>query len=216
MIRSTSRQVATAPFHGRRATDRALAFLLSLSLFTATGCGAGHHAAGGRGGPAPSPDAEEGHGATDGARPPSAENSAGFLIRVSITPGKPGAPTETVEIRRAGGSVTIAARRESNSSVLSSTTKGIDPSAGRSVWAIVERNELRTFEPAFVEEPAWDFGERRLRIEWTRRDDSEREHHAVRWTKPLANGAAVSRLIEHLAALARDAEATLHYFPQES
>ena len=125
-------------------------------------------------------------------------------IVVEITPGKPGAPTERVRVEKRNASTTLRAERVDGSGTVSQQQEAPIPASDfQSAWEIVEREDLRTFHPQEAGGRVFDFGERRLRLEWQSTRDGRPMVHEVVWTKPLTNERTIARLITKLTELAQ-------------
>jgi hypothetical protein len=135
-------------------------------------------------------------------------------VSVSVTPGKPGAPTETVEAAKRGPACTLRVRRVADDGrPLAQASVELSLESFASVWKVVARSDLESFVPEEEEGRVFDFGERRLRIESKGSDEADRRVHEVAWIRPIANAARVEPLRNALARLARERapEVPLHY-----
>lgn len=125
-------------------------------------------------------------------------------IVVEITPGKPGAPTERVRVEKRHASTTVRAERVDDAGKVTQAQEAPIPASDfQSVWDIVEREDLKTFRPQETGGRVFDFGERRLRLEWQSNRDATPTVHEVVWIKPLANERKIARLITRLTELAQ-------------
>jgi hypothetical protein len=124
-------------------------------------------------------------------------------IVVEITPGKPGAPTERVRVEKRNASTTLRAERVDGSGKVSQQQEAPIPVTDfQSAWEIVEREDLKTFRPQETGGRVFDFGERRLRLEWQSTRDARPMVHEAVWIKPLTNDRKIARLITRLTELA--------------
>jgi hypothetical protein len=140
-------------------------------------------------------------------------------IVVSITPGKPGAPTETVTVSwREGDASLRSERRSAGGEVLAAGEAGLDERRIRELWQAVERNHLTAFTPRKSAGQVFDFGVRRVQLEWASRAGEARHAHDFSWTTPLENEADVAPLLRATAgaARARVPGVQLAYFPPAS
>ncbi len=133
-------------------------------------------------------------------------------IVASITPGKPGAPTETVKASWDGKSGTLAVRRGSEGAVAEEAQAMLSEAEYRKLWEIVRANNLQHFQPAKREGQVFDFGERRLEIV----AGGAAARTAVQWETPLTNESKVDPLLRELSRLAgqKAASVSLAYFPR--
>lgn len=142
-------------------------------------------------------------------------------IVASITPGKPGAPQEVVSLVKRSGSCSLTVQRIDNSGkTLGEARASLVETSFAAVWDLIERHELRTMTPKPGQEKAFDFGERRLRLEWRKTGhDGPVSRHELRWDQPLAHeqDRKVKAVLSQLANLAKQhAPATpLYYFPAQ-
>jgi hypothetical protein len=85
----------------------------------------------------------------------------------------------------------------------------------RELWQTVQRRHLTTFTPREAGGQTFDFGERRVRLEWVSRAGKAREAHDFSWIAPLENEADVRPLQRAAATAARGTVpgVLLAYFP---
>lgn len=138
-------------------------------------------------------------------------------IQVTVTPGKPGATSETVTVVRSDARCTLrVVRTDTFGKTVGEESVDLDPTEFTALWSIVKRNQLQSFKPQ--EEPGrvFDFGERRIRIETKPNQHSKLQVHEVCWQRPLENKNRLVPLMSRLAKLAHDRAkgVPLHYFPQ--
>jgi len=137
-------------------------------------------------------------------------------VAVSITPGKPGAPTETVTVSWGNGKALLRSeRRAEGGETLAAGEAGLDGDRLRELWQAVERNRLTEFKASEAAGQVFDFGTRSVRLEWAPRAGQARQAHAFSWIKPLDNEARVQPLLRAAAEAARAAVpgVPLAYFP---
>lgn len=128
-------------------------------------------------------------------------------LSFSITPGKPGAPTERVTVTRRGrsGEGTMRVARIGDlGGVLGEEVIPLPTADGADVWRIVDRERLRAFVPEVEPGEVADFGEVRLRIESRLAGGATTEAREVSWERSLrqAEAARIDALKNKLAALA--------------
>jgi hypothetical protein len=125
-------------------------------------------------------------------------------VVVSVTPGKPGAPTETITVSwRDGRGSLRSERRAGSGEVLAAGEANLDEGRLRELWRTVQRRHLTTFTPREAAGQTFDFGERRVRLEWVSRAGKAREAHDFSWIAPLENEADVEPLLRTVATVAR-------------
>jgi hypothetical protein len=137
-------------------------------------------------------------------------------VIVSITPGKPNAPTETVTVSwRDGRGSLRSERRAASGEVLAAGEANLGEGQLRELWQTVQRRHLTTFTPREAGGQTFDFGERRVRLEWVSRAGKAREAHDFSWIAPLENEADVRPLQRAAATAARGTVpgVLLAYFP---
>jgi hypothetical protein len=146
-----------------------------------------------------------------GATARSGELPRNATVLAVITPGKPGAPSEEIEVRKVGTEVTLRVTRRAPGQPLQEQRHRIQVEDLRPVWEA--SLPLFGWSPRTIADAA-DFGERRLRLERSRGEGTP-EVWEVAWTAPLTDDRAVSSLLGRLAGLAehRSPELPLHYFP---
>ncbi len=138
-------------------------------------------------------------------------------VLVSITPGKPDAPTETVAVSWRDGKGSLRCeRRASGGEILAEGESGVGEKSLKDLWRVVEDNRLAAFQPRESPGKAFDFGQRRVRLEWVPRAGEARQSRDFSWTAPLANDARVRPLLLAAATAARGAVpgVLLAYFPE--
>lgn len=139
-------------------------------------------------------------------------------VLMAITPGKPSASTESIKLMKQGSIYTIRLRRVDTYGKL---LKEEEIELGRadfvSVWTIVEREGLTSFNPEEVKAQVADFGKHRFRVEFMSKEGAELKVHEVAWTQPLNNEASIASLISQLGQLAQKyaKKTQLFYFPVE-
>jgi hypothetical protein len=151
--------------------------------------------------------------ATPSRAPGTAQDPARLRIAAAITPGKPGAPTERIEVARDGELAWITVTRTAGGEApLASAYRNIDPKEIEPLWETVRRNELQTFEPKRSRRRSYDFGLRQVHLAWTL--DGRRGSHEISWDESLDNESRIKPLFRQLARLAqrRAPEVRLSYF----
>ena len=145
---------------------------------------------------------------------PAAPPEAG-RVSVSITPGKPGAPTETVTVAWKAGSGIVRAERRSEGEVLASGDGALDAAALADVWRAVEKGGLTAFEARPSGRKAFDYGSRRVGLEWAHARGESPKTHEISYTAPIEDEEPVRALYAAVAAVARKAApgVLLAYFP---
>lgn len=83
------------------------------------------------------------------------------------------------------------------------------------LWALVVREELRSFQPQKSEGQVFDFGERCLEIGFAEKKDVPLVRHSVSWEAPLTNESKVKALVRAMGQLAAKSikQVQLFYFP---
>ena len=138
-------------------------------------------------------------------------------VLVSITPGKPDAPTETVTVSWRGATGSLRSeRRAAGGNILAEGEASLGETPLRQLWRSVEDNHLTAFRPRKSSRKAFDFGQRQVRLEWVPRAGEARQSHDFSWTAPLDNDAEVRPLLLAAASAARGAVpgVLLAYFPE--
>jgi hypothetical protein len=135
-------------------------------------------------------------------------------VTLTVSPGKPGAPTESVEVSRVGERRLLrVARVGPEGEVLAEQEVTLAAQDFDRLWRFVSDARLESFEPREAPGAVADFGEIRLRRE-TATGDSKSEVD-VAWQRPLKNEADVAPLLRALARLARERapDVKMHYLP---
>ena len=139
-------------------------------------------------------------------------------VVMTITPGKPSAPTESIELIKQDSNYILRLRRiNATGELLEDEEVKLERQDFELVWAIVNRGGLRSFSPQEVDPSVIDFRERRLRVEFLGKEDTDLTVHDVVWSQPLSNETSIAPLISQLAQLARYhmKASQLFYFPEE-
>lgn len=127
-------------------------------------------------------------------------------VRLTITPGKPGAPTEIVHLTKQAEKYTLAARRlDTYQKPMAQQEGEITAHDFATVWQIIEREALRAFLPQERQERAMDFGRREVHIAWQLDKITPPQHHTFAWANPLASEAQVRPLVRSLGQLVQRA-----------
>jgi hypothetical protein len=138
-------------------------------------------------------------------------------LLVSITPGKPNAPTETVSASWREGRGTIRSeRRGAGGEILAEGAGGLDSKGLTELWRTVERGGLTAFQPKESGARVSDFGSRRVELEWMPAPAAPKRSNAFSWQAPLANEEDVRPLLRAAGQAARAAVpgVQLAYFPE--
>jgi len=146
---------------------------------------------------------------------PNLDELLSVSIKLELTPGKPNAPTETVEVARKESKDVVTVVRAQVGEPPVQDTAAIDTATVERIWHIVVHNHLSTFQPDTSREPSVaDFGQRRLIISFEKRGSTESVVHEVSWTAPPANNSAIEPLFKELGALAKTTSQAvrLYYF----
>lgn len=146
----------------------------------------------------------------------SAPTPAEGRVVVSITPGKPDAPTEIVTAAWRDGNASLRAeRRGAGGEILAAGEARLEESRLREIWRAIERGQLTAFTPRDSAGETFDFGSRHVRLEWVPGAGQARRSHEFSWIKPLENEAAVAPLLRAAADAARETVpgVPLAYFP---
>lgn len=171
------------------------------------------HQAGDTPEPAPSID--------DPERPPAA---VGDFIRATITPGKPGAPTEIVEVTRHSDSCQIAVARQPAESTASEspdrksnerTLEGEEANVCDDLFLQADKAGLLNFEVAGDRERPIDGSSFELQL--TRLNEGEPLSNAIIWDSPIDDEAVLQDLLRAagLLAVGQLDSPKLWYFPTE-
>jgi hypothetical protein len=150
--------------------------------------------------------------ASDEALPANAQ------IMVRVTPGKPGAPSETVRAFWEGREASIEVERGAADEPSAPTKAKLPEAEFRKLWQIVAREKLRSFEPQKTEGQVFDFGERRMELDARQTTDTESIHHTVGWDAPLTNESRIEPLFKEMGRLAAQyvSGVELYYLPTPS
>lgn len=143
-----------------------------------------------------------GRAAENAAVPP-----ARVSIEISVTPGKPGAPTETASVAWADSAATITVSRGSVGAAGESETAPLPAADFRQLWATVEKERLIAFSPKPRKDQTFDFGTRTLKIDLrpaaaAKGANNGKTFNSVEWDKPIANGETVEKLFSSISKLA--------------
>lgn len=131
-----------------------------------------------------------------------ASNIDSATVTMTVTPGKPGAPTETISIHLAKSDPVLEVKRfHQEGDAVQSESRGITPDEFQTVWTVIEQEKLRAWLPEEEDGEVFDFGERRLRVEWSAVASSKPQVHEVAWTRPLKSQDQLRRLQEELSKL---------------
>jgi hypothetical protein len=135
-----------------------------------------------------------------------------FAAEIAITPGKPDAPTEVIELRRTSAGCSLRTVRKKDTSILAEAHASLTASDCAGVWQIAQ--QLRQNSPKPSGAPVPDFGSRTLRIQWTPPGTAVPQQQMFEWDRELQNDETVKPLIERLIELARKKlpNVTLNYF----
>lgn len=140
-------------------------------------------------------------------------------IQLTVSPGKPGSPSESILAGKLDGAFFLLVKRVDNSGkVLEEERAELPEPAFVQLWDLVERNGLRAIAIKPGKEQISDFGEMRLRLEWKKAaNDATPDNHEVIWTQPLSTQQQekLDSVFAQLGTLAKDhaKKVQLHYFP---
>jgi hypothetical protein len=135
-----------------------------------------------------------------------------------VQPGKPGAPSERVEVALADGLCRIsAARTAPEGTVLAAGDARLDRDACRSLWREIDRLSLDEFAADEQPGPADDFGSVTLVVEDAFEDETQAHRSSWSWSRPLVDPGRADAVASLLARRARAAipDVPLFYFPEE-
>lgn len=138
-----------------------------------------------------------------------------FSVTCEIASGEPGGPAERVTIRADGKTAELlVGRRLAGNEREQIARVALTRTELTTTWQLIVDRKLRGFLPDEQANGA-DFGEQRLRIEWTTPNLPRPQRHDVSWTHPLANPEGVTAIQKNLARLAgqRLKDAPLTIFP---
>lgn len=147
-----------------------------------------------------------------------AKAPARVVVEMAITPGKPGAPTESIRIASMNGVATVTSMRDSGAQGREEETATLPAAVFARFWREVTRSKAAAFVPKPAAGETFDFGVRRLSID-TRANagagDTGGAPKAIQWERPLANEDQVKPLFATGAKIAREhcKKIPLHYFP---
>lgn len=135
-----------------------------------------------------------------------------FVAEIAITPGKPDAPTEVIELRRTSTGCSLRAVRKKDTSILDEAQASLTASECAGVWQTSE--QMRQSSPKPIGAPVPDFGSRTVRIRWTPPGAAAAQQRVFEWDREIQNEEAVRPLIERIVELARKKlpNVTLYYF----
>jgi len=148
----------------------------------------------------------------------SFEMPAEATVFIEIRPGKPGAPAESIELKKLNTVFTLQVRRvDTYGKLIAEKTIELPREDFVSLWNIVQRKDLGSFKPRETAETVFDFGERRLRIVWRIKENSEIQTRDIAWTNPLENEESIDPLFSKFAHLASSYVKDIHlyYFPSQ-
>jgi hypothetical protein len=123
-------------------------------------------------------------------------------VAITVAGGKPGAPTETVALSLSDGKHTISIERALPGKAVEMETQDISADEFSAIWGLIERHKFRTWLPEEKPEVVFDFGERRLRIEWRPPATRNALVHDVSWIRPIQHEEAAKELTSAIGVLA--------------
>lgn len=128
------------------------------------------------------------------------------IVQVSITPGKPGAPTETVTATWQTGKATLTVSRAPDGEKAEPVTAPLTAAEFQPIWDIVRDKSLLTFRPEPRPGVVFDFGEIKLLVDSKPKAESAandgKTYNAASWQTALKNQDSVQPLVSALAKLA--------------
>lgn len=131
------------------------------------------------------------------------DNLAKARLAYSVTPGKPGASTEQVEVAMSGAEYLTKLRRiDTYQNEVLNESCLIRPEEFFDIWNLATKYRLANFRPEEIADRSFDFGSRTLEIEWQTKEETEIHANKVSWDNPISNGKAIERLSEALAGVA--------------
>ncbi len=131
------------------------------------------------------------------------------IVQVSITPGKPGAPTETVTATWLAGKASLTVSRAPDGEKAEPITATLAAADFQPIWNIVREKSLLTFRPEPRPGVVFDFGEIKLLVD-SKPAPAEsaandgKTYNAVSWQTALKNQDSVQPLVSALAKLAAE------------
>ncbi len=157
------------------------------------------------------------HSQSTARSPDASSRIAQISLKVTITPGKPGAPSETVEVSRRGTTPLLhVSRTDTFGNISEEESAEITLGELSDITKIVEREKLQSFEPQEKPGEILDFGVFVLRIELKSEEDTSPQVHEVSWQRPLKNQKRISPLMAQLSRIIhkRTQRVRLYYFLQ--
>jgi len=149
------------------------------------------------------------------AHEPDLLDAIAAKIEISITPGKPGAPTETLAVGRKNDRFHLVATRTLADSKKSDRESIEITEEQFAIFSkIVQAEQLTHWLPQ-QKEGSVDLGESRFRIEWRPLNLSKANVHDVGWTQELREkGKTIATLKKNFANLAESElkRVKIHYF----
>ncbi|MEI6780699.1 MAG: hypothetical protein WCQ21_07240 [Verrucomicrobiota bacterium] len=156
------------------------------------------------------------------AADPEAKLPLGELSEVrivaTVTPGKPGAPSESISAAKdAEGFSLRVARIEDSGSPLRQEHIDLPKPAFDKLWQEIERQDIRNLAITAEKQRSFDFGERRLCVEWKRAGAKVAQKRDLVWIQPLQKDQRrrVEAIFSSLNALRAEyaRKVPLYYFP---
>lgn len=131
------------------------------------------------------------------------------IVQVSITPGKPGAPTETVTATSLAGKLTLTVSRAPDGEKVEPVSATIAATDFQPLWDIIRERSLHTFRPEPRPGVVFDFGEIKMLVDSRaapaeNAENDGKAYNAVSWQTALNNQETVQPLISALAKLAAE------------
>ena len=124
---------------------------------------------------------------------------------VTVTPGKPSAPTERITVSRRGAACSLRVERiEPSGKLIQGETVDLAPADFEGVWKIIVDGQLRSFKPEEVATPYTDYGVNELRINTRSAKEEPQVTTHVKWGRPLKNENRIAPLTGKLAQIAHD------------
>ncbi len=126
-------------------------------------------------------------------------------IKISETPGEPGAPTQTLIAVRNGAQCHLTVRIGPADAIKAekTETRPISIVEFDTLWSVVVAEKVRGWLPEESLDEVADFGEKRIRVEWTTEASGTPQVHEVAWVRPVTNGQSLVKTRAAMSTLIR-------------
>ncbi len=126
-------------------------------------------------------------------------------ITISETPGEPGAPMQTLIAVQNGAQCHLTVRISPADAIKAkkSETRPISTVKFDTLWSVVVAEKVRGWLPEESLDEVADFGERRIRVEWTTEASGTPQVHEVAWVRPVTNGQSLVKTRAAMTTLIR-------------